>query len=431
MSKYDIVFVGAGCANISGAHYLNKTYPNVSFLIVDVGTNLTRRDHNSETDCVNGVGGAGLFSDGKFSWHPAGTEVWNLEKNKLRKSYKFIKDTIEPYVEENRLLDDTIEKIPDFPEIQENFLSDDTWKLKNYITHYLSLEQRKQMGIEMSIEYYDFEKYWKHNFLLQHKVIDYQRQEDTTYNIVCQNIITLENTIVNAKHIIFGGGRFMPVWLKQHMPTKFKRVELGVRFAGPSTSKIFSLSKNKDPKFMMTDMNKKIQYRSFCTCREGENVVTNCYDIRTWSGRSDCDPTSESNFGFNLVFKDEKYFELLEFARETQPFDIPLDYLYSKSREEIIETVGKYIYVLDYIKEGLESFINFTIEQSGATREEFLTFRLRGPTIEGVGCYPILDNDLKVPNENLWVVGDATGIFRGIIASMLSGVFVCETIVQL
>ena len=38
---------------------------------------------------------------------------------------------------------------------------------------------------------------------------------------------------------------------------------------------------------------------------------------------------------------------------------------------------------------------------------------LIGPTVEGVGCYPTLDNNLKIDNLNCWVAGDASGIFRG------------------
>ena len=48
---------------------------------------------------------------------------------------------------------------------------------------------------------------------------------------------------------------------------------------------------------------------------------------------------------------------------------------------------------------------------------------LIGPTIEGIGEY-IQTNDLKVYNENIWVGGDASGIFRGITASMISGYYI-------
>lgn len=52
------------------------------------------------------------------------------------------------------------------------------------------------------------------------------------------------------------------------------------------------------------------------------------------------------------------------------------------------------------------------------------TFTLKGPTIDTVGKYPLLDQDMKVPGENIWYAGDATGLFIGIVAAILSGLFV-------
>lgn len=424
-----ILFVGAGPSNISGAHYLHKNFPEIKFLIVDNGKNITKRDHNDSVDCVNGIGGAGLFSDGKFSWYPAGTQVWKLEKERLEKSYNFLKDILDPFVEENMLDNPTMPPIPDFPEFGEDFVSDEKWKLKSYGTHYLTLDQRKRLGIKMTIEYYDEKQFNSNNFFLLHNVIRWTKLEDNSYDVECQHIITNEITIINTFHIINGGGRFMPIYLKNlGVQTTFKRVELGVRFAGKSSSCVYHLSPNIDPKFMMFDKEKQIEYRSFCTCRDGENVVTNVLGIKTWSGRSDCEPTGESNFGFNLVFKDEKYLELLEHAKTTEPFDIPMREIYDLENPDVLNKIGNYKKVLEYIRNGLESFIEFTVEQSGISKEDFLDFRLRGPTIEGVGFYPVLTENLKIPNENIYVVGDATGIFRGIVASMLSGIYVSDLI---
>lgn len=105
----DVLIVGAGPASTPLCHYLNEHAKHINFLIVDIGTNITKRDHNSEFDCVGGIGGAGLFSDGKFSWCPAGTRVWSLENNRLRKSYTFLKNLLDPYMKENN------DVIPDFP----------------------------------------------------------------------------------------------------------------------------------------------------------------------------------------------------------------------------------------------------------------------------------------------------------------------------
>ena len=56
---------------------------------------------------------------------------------------------------------------------------------------------------------------------------------------------------------------------------------------------------------------------------------------------------------------------------------------------------------------------------------------LIGPTIEGVGMYPQLKDDLSLTGENrIFVAGDSTGIFRGIIPSMMSGIYVALSILK-
>lgn len=319
-----------------------------------------------------------------------------------------------------------------FPNEKPDFSSTSEWKLKSYPTHYLNLEQRKRLGIEITIKYYDEKKFGENKFLLQHKITNITKTDNSIYIATCLNLITNEVTYIKTKHVVFGGGRFMPIDLADKnfttlINTTFKRVELGVRFEGSSTNGIYNLTPNVDPKFMKWDNQNKIEFRSFCTCRNGETCVTNSNGIRTWSGRSDCAPTGLSNFGFNLVFKDEKYLNLLDIARKTKPFEIKMRDIYNLEDIDISAKVGEYKEVLEYIKDGLESFI----DHSGIQKDNFMNFYLKGPTIEGVGNYPVLDENLKVPDENIWVIGDSTGIFRGIIASMLSGIFVGDILKEL
>lgn len=47
--------------------------------------------------------------------------------------------------------------------------------------------------------------------------------------------------------------------------------------------------------------------------------------------------------------------------------------------------------------------------------------RLIGPTLEGVGWYPRVDGELRLLDAPAWVAGDACGLFRGIVAAMISG----------
>ena len=53
------------------------------------------------------------------------------------------------------------------------------------------------------------------------------------------------------------------------------------------------------------------------------------------------------------------------------------------------------------------------------------------PAIEGVGAYPDTNNNLQIPGEKIWVVGDLSGSFRGIIPAMLSGAYVAHYLLSL
>jgi len=69
-----------------------------------------------------------------------------------------------------------------------------------------------------------------------------------------------------------------------------------------------------------------------------------------------------------------------------------------------------------YLK-GVRKFVDdFKIEVDGLS--------IIGPSVEGVGKYPKLLDNLKVEGENIFAIGDCSGIFRGIIPSMVSGHFI-------
>ena len=403
---YDVVFIGAGPANITAGSYLHKNQCD-NFLIIDSGKNVKYRDHKSEIDCVKGVGGVGLFSDGKFSWYPSGTKIWNLEKTRNNKSYNFLKKILSPFIKD----------IPNFPDVQEEFILENYWKEKSYKSDYLNLEQRKNLLLNLTNDYIN-------KFLLETTVVKITKIYSSLYYIECLNNITKITSHIYAKNIVFGGGRFMPLFMKNmgiNIPFVFKRIELGVRFAGSSSSQIFDITKNTDIKFVKNDFENETQYKTFCTCRNGEIVLTNYDEIKTWSGRSDCEETNQSNFGFNVIFKNEKYMYLLESAISTQPFNVKYNDI-----DNNVNTLNNYDDVLKKLKKEISTLHT----DNNVSTEELQNFDLIGPTIEGVGYYPKIDENLKIPDENIWVVGDCSGIFRGIIASMLSGIYVADILLE-
>src|SRR5262245_31573660 len=76
MRAFDAVVVGAGPAGLSAAAELAAA--GAACLIVDGGPPAHARRRDSPDDLLAGVGGAGLFSDGKHSFFPSASRLWTL-----------------------------------------------------------------------------------------------------------------------------------------------------------------------------------------------------------------------------------------------------------------------------------------------------------------------------------------------------------------
>jgi uncharacterized protein len=396
MEHYDVVLVGAGPANLSASYCLSM-HTKIKFMMFESGNELSMRDRCSEIDSATGVGGAGFYSDGKFSYYPAGTNVWNLEQDLLNQSYEILKSIMHD-----------ISYVPPFLSSEychEEYHSE--WKLKQYHVEYLGLDKRYEL----------IKRLTSHGQIQCNTKILNITKLSNMYVLDCKNISD-EIFYVSTANVILGGGRFMPLSFDKFtlsIPMEFKRVELGVRFEQSSNHPVYSSSCMTDPKFTMYDEAHDVEYRTFCWCRDGEVVLTNCDNVISCSGRSDCDTTGRSNFGFNIRMKQPDSMQYLHGAIMTKPFSIK----YGDSTECTQESFTK---TMTVIKKGLQLFC----QTHNISINDLNNFTLHGPTIEGVGYYPITDENLKVCNENIWIVGDTGGKFRGIIPSMISGIYVAQ-----
>jgi len=392
MYNYDVIVIGAGPTGLSfGSRFKGK------FMIFDMGNPISKRDHDDSIDSLIGAGGAGLFSDGKYSFYPAGTKIWDLTG--IEYSYESLSNDIKKY-------------IPDIPDFTKKSIINQNnkdsgyfdWKLKKYPCYYVPLDKRKEMINDLC------SKIPEESLKFRHQVMSYQKIS-TGYIICVKNLITGKIFDVRTKIIICAGGRFFPLYMNSiNINTNkiFRRIEYGVRVIGNVNNKTMKIANNDllDPKFIKTKGD--IEYRTFCWCIDAETVLTNHLGIKTYSGRADCPSTGISNFGFNTRIKKEskdveKYVNKL---KSIKPFEIP------------IKDVDK---IVDYYGKGLGKPLINGLKSLLEEHPDLKDTKLQGPTIEGVGYYPDIDSNLKIKGENIYCGGDNSGIFRGIIASMLSG----------
>jgi hypothetical protein len=165
------------------------------------------------------------------------------------------------------------------------------------------------------------------------------------------------------------------------------------------------------------------EWRTFCSCRDGE-VVGIPYDgFSAYSGRADCLPTGRSNVGLNLRLLQATTAQLAWNALCTAAKDsalsppVPIDQALASRCDDLP--------VAQYFGPQAWALLCDGLRRLCGQFPELLVPRtlLYGPAIEGVGLYPDVDNALRLPPYPLWVVGDATGLFRGNVAALVSGYY--------
>ena len=201
----------------------------------------------------------------------------------------------------------------------------------------------------------------------------------------------------------------------------FRRVELGVRIEGPSAHPFFGAlvaeGASIDPKWII-GREEGTSWRTFCCCVDGELVEVEIDGRRCWSGRADVPPTGRSNVGFNVRFGRLEDAPCVADIGRRGPWrgELLSTLRSSAGLAELFGSAGA-----EALVEGLARLVQRFPSALERGPEPLV---LWGPCLEGVGHYPRTDEHLQVPGLPLFVAGDATGRFRGLIAAMVSGAYV-------
>lgn len=434
---YDVVVIGGGVA--AAACVRELLAKNLSVCLFDKGG--YDRDPSKPHDLANGVLGAGSFSDGKYSFFPAGTAVWQLPdkflvQQGLALAIREINDAVAKTGQTIPALDETelVGAVQDATDTDRAAgITDlaDNWQFKPYPSVYVPLAARRYMMGETT-------KLFKPVAKMEHVVVAVKEyttvhdaaHEDDEYKIYYQQNGDFDHyPFVYTKAIVVAGGRFAPFFLPlENCPRVFRRIEIGVRLLCDAKNPAWERMKGVDPKYICNSgantENGQRQYRSFCCCRQGITAVSSFQGLHTYSGRADCPPTGESNIGFTVRSYDStdmpEFRKVVESLRKRDPckqtFSTDLD----MARALLREYYGSFADPLEAgIKEFLKLFPELATDPS---------LRLQGPVIEGCGEYWQLDDHLRIPGQNIWVAGDSTGIFRGLVPAMVSGHYVAHQI---
>jgi uncharacterized protein len=389
----ELVVLGAGPAGLSAG--LAALERGVDCVVLERGTTASSRDRARAEDLVSGVGGAGLYSDGKFSFAPSATALWVLKPmGALREAYRWVADQLG----EHGI------SAPAFPEGADQRHDAVGGPLKPYPSQYMPLEDRMRLVGSLAER------------LGPRLIVGSSGRLAGAETGV---IVETGSGLLDASAGIIATGRFGPLDGLTAAPPRFRRVEVGMRVEQDADS--FALDDGSfgellDPKWVLASSDGRFEWRTFCCCRGGE-VVETCFDgLTTVSGRADGPATGRSNFGLNVRFVDAREgLDALEFAllAARQPaLEVEAsELLDSPETCPVAERLGAN--ASGALAAGLQA-LGQQIGQSfrGAT--------LHVPALEGVGYYPPVDDTLRVA-KSVWAAGDATGVFRGLVPALVSG----------
>ncbi|MFJ1529766.1 FAD-dependent oxidoreductase [Streptomyces mirabilis] len=416
----DILVIGAGPAGLAVAAGLQNT--GLDCLVVEQGPPAGGRDAGNPAHLATGVGGAGLFSDGKFSFYPSATGLWSVSpEHDLRLSY----DAMAKALALCGLA------VPVYPKRLPDTSGTPIFRQKHYPSFYVPMEERTRLTERLA------ESVGPDNLLTGTKAYHVGEGPGGVMAVGLRPAtppgVDGDGTTVHCKALVLAGGRFGPlscdVRLKGVRRT-FRRLEMGVRIEQPADDFFLRDQRALDPKFLWDDTSGRYSWRTFCCCRDGRVVATDFDGWVTLSGRADCPPTGRSNVGFNLRVSNESEAALLWrraslLSERAQPAPwMPLaDFLTARgpfTDGTLWHRLGDRGAVL--LAEGLGRLT----DRLGARR--LANALVSGPTLEGVGHYPYTGPELMAAGRPVWAVGDTTGRFRGITAALVSGFFAASRI---
>lgn len=384
---YDVAVIGLGPSGMMAVWNLKNNGKKV--IGIDRGKSYEQRVQMNPADVANGFGGAGLFSDGKLSFYPAATKLWKkMDSQILKESYLILESMFAKYNY----------AIPKW---------DGTWTTSEYIVqNHNKINTVQYLDTPTCVNfvkgiYEDIND----NIILEKEVIKIRFLEHSLFHVYYDN-----NTYIKAHSIVLATGKLGNTIIEKidnvDFFTKF-RAEGGIRVETDNCNFLPYFLKQLDYKHIEKLPN-GTEFRTFCCCKDGKVLESEYFPKKSYNGTITDSPTGRSNVGLTIRSEDRESTlskSLMNFF-ENRTFLFPLEENRNINEfgEDINDIINNRIYCV------IESKKHHT--------------NIYGPEIEYCGEYPIFNwETLKVDNFPIWIVGDLSAEYRGIIASLISGIY--------
>ena len=451
--KYDVIIVGAGPGGIFSAYQLTKKRPDLKVAVFESGTSLEKRkcpiDGKKIKSCIkcstcaimNGFGGAGAFSDGKYNiTNDFGGNLYEyIGREKAIELMNYVDDINVSHGGENTTM----------------FSTAGTHLKKICMQNKLTLLDASVRHLGTDINYVVLQNLYdelkdKAEFHFMTPVSKIEKTEDG-YRV------QLDGDYAYCRYCIISVGRSGSKWMESvcrelDIPTKSNRVDIGVRVELPAV--IFSHITDElyEGKIVYRTHKFEDQVRTFCMNPRGIVVNENTNGIVTVNGHSfedEAKKTENTNFAllvakhFSEPFKDSngygegiaKLSNMLGGGAIVQRFgDLERGRRSNWKRIEegtvrptLAATPGDLSLVLPKrILDGIIEMI-YALDKiaPGTANDDTLLY---GVEVKFYNMEVELDEHLETRHKGLYVIGDGSGVTHSLSHASASGVYVANLI---
>ena len=451
--NYDVIIIGAGPGGIFSAYELTKLAPEAKIAVIEAGHALAKRhcpiDGDKIKTCIgckscsimNGFGGAGAFSDGKY----------NITNDFGGTLYEYIGK--ERAIELMRYVDDINMRFGG--EGTKLYTTAGTRFKTECIKHDLHLLNASVRHLGTDVNYVVLENLYN---ALKEKV-DFFFDTPATHVVKIDGgyEVKTKDESYTAEKCIISVGRSGSKWMELvsrelDIPTKSNRVDIGVRVELPAEVFAHITDELYESKIVYRTEQYGDKVRTFCMNPRGEVVSENTNGIITVNGHSYEDPkrrTENTNFAllvakhFSEPFKDsngygesiarlsnmlgggvivQRFGDLIMGQRSTPsriaeafitptlnatPGDLSL-----VLPKRILDGIIEMIYALDKVA-------------PGTANDDTLLY---GVEVKFYNMEVEVDENLECRHEGLYVIGDGSGITHSLSHASASGVHVARHI---
>ncbi len=453
--KYDVLIIGAGPGGIFSAYELTKENPQLKVGVFDAGNELSRRhcpiDGDKVKACIgckscsimNGFGGAGAFSDGKYNITNdfGGTLYEYIGKKHALELMHYVDEINMRYGGEGTKLYSTAGS-----KFKKLCMQNDLHLLDASVRH-LGTDKNYVVLENLYNEMKD-----KMDFFFNTPV-EAINVVDGGYEIHCKD------AVYTCKKCIISVGRSGSKWMETvcqdlKIETKSNRVDLGVRVELPA--EVFSHLTDElyESKIVYRTQKYGDLVRTFCMNPKGAVVNENTNGIVTVNGHSYEDPakqTENTNFAllvskhFSEPFKDsngygesiarlsnmlgggvivQRFGDLIRGRRSTEhrmtdgfmtpTLNATAGDLSLVLPKRILDGIIEMIYALDKIA-------------PGTANDDTLLY---GVEVKFYNMEVAVDSHLESCHKGLYIIGDGSGITHSLSHASASGVFVAREILS-